>query len=149
MGTQTGGSKKHWSFDPSMVESITPIRDALIHEDVYFEEDPSGLSTLAIVLDKILEDLPEELQLPVRLVHLEGKSFRAAAKIIGVDHKTVKARIERGVDILRARLVDSVWIAEMLRGYIPKDEILSERRPQGNKVSTILNGLKENGNEQE
>ena len=149
MSGQTGGSKKHWSFDPSTAESIGPIRDALIHNDVYFEDDPEGASTLAIVLDRILEDLPQELQTPVRLVHLEGKSLRAAAKILGVDHKTVKARIDRGVQILRARLVDSVWIAEMLRGYIPKDEIVAERsRPQGEKVANILGTLKR-PNEQE
>jgi hypothetical protein len=93
-------------------------------------------------MDKILQDLPPDLQDPVKLVHLEGKSFRAAAKILGIDHKTVKSRVERGVELLRARLVDSVWVAEMLRGYIPKDEILEERRPQGEKVANILTTLK-------
>lgn len=141
---QTGGSKKNWSFDPATAESIAPIRDALVHYDIYFDEPIDGNTTLAIVMDKILEDLPTELQAPVRLVHLEGKSFRAAAKILGVDHKTVKARVERGVSLLRARLVDSVWIAEMLRGYIPKDEITAERRPQGERVANILNTLKRN-----
>jgi len=145
---QTGGSKKNWSFDPATAESIGPIRDALVHNDVYFEEDPEGASTLAIVLDRILEELPEDLRTPVQLVHLEGKSFRAAAKILGVDHKTVKSRVDRGVEILKKRLVDSVWIAEMLRGYIPKDEILEQRKPQGEKVANILNTLKRN-NEQE
>lgn len=139
---QTGGSKKNWSFDPAQAESIGPIRDALVHYDEYFAEEESGASTLSIVLDKILADLPEEFQEPVKLVHLQGKSFRAAAKILGIDHKTVKSRVDRGVELLRARLVDSVWIAEMLRGYIPKDEILEERRPQGDKVANIISTLK-------
>ena len=147
-GMQTGGSKKNWSFDPAQAESIAPIRDALVHYDTYFDEAPEGASTLSIVLDKILQDLPPDLQDPVKLVHLEGKSFRAAAKILGIDHKTVKSRVERGVELLRARLVDSVWVAEMLRGYIPKDEILEERRPQGEKVANILTTLKRK-NEQE
>jgi hypothetical protein len=143
-GMQTGGSKKNWSFDPSSVDGIAPIRDALVHYDSYFDEAPEGISTLAIVLDKILEDLPEELQAPVRLVYLEGKSHRAAAKILSIDHKTVKARSDRGINILRTKLVDSVWIAEMLRGYIPKDEILNEHRPSGEKVTNILSTLKVN-----
>lgn len=142
---QTGGSKKNWSFDPATAESIAPIRDALVArsaEDEFLNEDPDGYTTLVIVMDRILEDLPTDLQAPVRLVHLEGKSFRAAAKIIGVDHKTVKARVERGVALLRTRLVDSVWIAEMLRGYIPKDEVVEARNVQGIKVANILNTLK-------
>jgi DNA-directed RNA polymerase specialized sigma24 family protein len=139
---QTGGSKKNWSFDPSSVEAIAPIRDALVHNDTYFDEPSAGISTLSIVLDKILEELPEELQAPVRLVHLEGRSYRSASKTLGIDHKTVKARVDRGVAIMKARLIDSVWIAEMLRGYIPRDEILNESSVQGSKVSDILSTLK-------
>lgn len=139
---QTGGSKKAWSFDPSMVDSIGPIRDVLVHNDVYFSEGPQGNTTLSIVLDKILEELPEELQAPVRLVHLEGRSYRSASKTLGIDHKTVKARVDRGVAIMKARLIDSVWIAEMLRGYIPRDEILNEMPVQGGKVADILSTLR-------
>ena len=141
---QTGGSKKHWSFDPATVDSVAPIRDALVHHDQYFAEEGDNYNTLAIVMEKIVHDLPEELREPVRLVHLEGRSFRSAAKTLGIDHKTVKARVERGVSILKTRLVDSVWIAEMLRGYLPMDEIAAERKPQGNKVVGILNTLKRN-----
>lgn len=139
---QTGGSKKHWSFDPATADSVAPIRDALIHHDQYFAEDGDNYNTLAIVMEKIVQDLPDELRDPVQLVHLEGRSFRSAAKTLGIDHKTVKARVERGVSILKARLVDSVWIAEMLRGYIPMDEVAAERKPQGSKVVGILNTLK-------
>lgn len=142
---QTGGSKKNWSFDPSTAENIAPIRDALVQrsaEDEFFNEDPDGNTTLAIVMDRILDDLPDDLRTAVRLVHLGGKSFRSAAKILGVDHKTVKARVERGVALLRTRLVDSVWIAEMLRGYIPKDEVAEVRNVQGIKVADILNTLR-------
>ena len=146
---QTGGSGKNWSFDPGSVDNIAPIRDALVHHDVYFAEEGDNYNTLAIVMDKIVQDLPEDLREPVRLVHLEGKSFRAAAKTLNIDHKTVKARVERGVALLKARLVDSVWIAEMLRGYIPKDEVIHERPAQGEKVVNILNTLKRNNGEQE
>jgi len=146
---QTGGSKKNWSFDPGNVDNIAPIRDALVHHDSYFSEDTDNYSTLSIVMEKIVQDLPEELREPVHLVHLEGKSYRAAAKILGIDHKTVKARVDRGVVMLKSRLVDSVWIAEMLRGYIPRDEIVQQRTTQNGKVVDILNTLKRSDDEQE
>jgi predicted DNA-binding protein (UPF0251 family) len=139
---QTGGSKKNWSFDPGSVDSIAPIRDALVYNDVYFAEDIDPQTTLSIVLDKILEELPEELQEPVRLVHLEGRSYRAASRTLNIDHKTVKSRVDRGVAIMKSRLIDSVWIAEMLRGYIPRDEIANEAAVQGGKVSHILSTLR-------
>jgi DNA-directed RNA polymerase specialized sigma24 family protein len=140
---QTGGSKKTWVFDPASLEEIGPIRDALVHHDVYFDED-EGMTTLAIVMDKILDDLPPDLAEAVRLVHLNGSSFRSAAKIIGVDHKTVKARVVRGVDLMRQRLTDSVWIAEMLRGYLPADEIARARTVRGESVSRIIKTMEDN-----
>jgi len=148
MGTQTGGSKKHWSFDPATVESVAPIRDALVHYDDYFAEELDNYTTLAIVMERIVQELPEEFREPVRLVHLESRSYRSAAKTLGIDHKTVKSRVERGLAILKARLVDSVWIAEMLRGYIPMDEVAAEKPAQSTKIADILTTLKRS-NEQE
>jgi DNA-directed RNA polymerase specialized sigma24 family protein len=140
---QTGGSKKTWLFDPTDIPST--INDQLVHYDHYFFEE-QGESTLAIVLDRILDDLPQDLADPVRLVYLRGKSDRAAARILGIDHKTVKARRLRGVEQMRKRLTDSVWIAEMLRGYIPKDEI-TQAPVKGNDISDVLRTLKEDSND--
>lgn len=143
---QTGGAKKTWLFDPSTAENIGAIRDALVHNDEYFFED-DGTTTLAIVMDRILDDLPEDIGEAVRLVHLEGRSFRAAGRILGVDHKTIKSRVEKGVDAMRKRLVDSVWIAEMLRGYLPSDE-LKNGKLSGNAVNSVIRTLrKEENNE--
>jgi DNA-directed RNA polymerase specialized sigma24 family protein len=147
---QTGGSKKTWVFDPSQLEEIAPIRaqlTAMSAEDQYFETE-YGTNTLALVMDKVLDDLPKDIADAVRLVHLKGMSLRSAAKILGADHKTIKLRVTKGVDMMRKRLVDSVWIAEMLSGYIPKDEYVP-LMPAGNKVSDILKTLKEPTDEQE
>lgn len=144
-GRQTGGDRRTWLFDSAEVEAgmIPSIQEKLIHNDEYFFEDPQE-NTLAKVMDRILDDLPDHLADAVRLVHLRGKSLRAAAKIIGVDHKTVKARVEKGVELMRKRLTDSVWIAEMLRGYIPRDEV-TEKPIQGNgKVVDVLKSMRDN-----
>lgn len=146
---QTGGAKKTWVFDPSSAEDMAPIRDALTArsaEDEFFDDD-YGTTTLAMVMDKILDDLPKDLAEAVRLVHINGASLRSAAKTIGVDHKTVKARVAKGVAMMRVRLVDSVWIAEMLRGYLPADEIVNTK-VRGENVARILKTLGD-GDEQE
>jgi DNA-directed RNA polymerase specialized sigma24 family protein len=118
---QTGGSERHWMFDPTTVESIGPIMDKLVHYDEYFAEE-QGETTLAIVLDKMLDDLPEQYRLPVSLVYLSGCSYRSAGRTLGIDHKTVKMRANKGIDILRERLRDTAWVAAMLDGMIPEQQ---------------------------
>jgi hypothetical protein len=130
------------------VENIPSILSKLVHHDTYFDED-HGESTLAIVLDAVLEDLPEMLADPVRLIYLEGHTLRGAARMLGIDHKTAKARAIKGVEVMRERLLDTEWMLEMLRGYVPSD-LVPER--EGTVVPTateVLNSLKEKSREQE
>jgi DNA-directed RNA polymerase specialized sigma24 family protein len=138
---QTGGSRKTWLFDSNDVELLGPIRDQLVHHDTYFSEE-YDTNTLAIVMDHVLDDLPEEQAECVKLVYLEGRSLREAGRTLGIDHKTVKARAAKGVEAMRARLVDSVWIAEMLRGYIPQEELRSAEAKATTRVADILGGLR-------
>jgi hypothetical protein len=142
-GMQTGGSSKAWLFDPISVQELTPILSKLAVYDTYFEEE-NGETTLQIVLDQILEELPPELEEAVRLTFLAGLSYRSAGKTIGVDHKTVKARSERGVKALRKRLTDTVWLATLLKGMIPEGADIPDLQSP-NKVFNILTDMNNKG----
>lgn len=146
---QTGGSKKNWSFGHDEIDAIPAIRDALVHHDTYFFEGPAEDTTLSIVLDRLLADLPAEQAEPIKLVYLEGRSLREAAIVLGVDHKTVRSRANKGIEALKKRLVDSMWVASMLRPYIPKDEITADEALGKNDIATILDTLKGVRDEQE
>jgi hypothetical protein len=137
---QTGGSDRHWLFDPQDVEAIGPILSKLAVYDEYFV-DESGQTTLAIVLDRILDELPEHLEEAVRLVYLAGISYRSAARTIGVDHKTIKARADKGVDLLRKRLTDTVWLASLINGMLPDGVVDTPKVTSPEKVFKILNDL--------
>ncbi len=137
---QTGGADRHWLFDPQSVEMISPILNKLVANDTYFENE-DGATTLGIVLDKILEELPPELEEAVRLVHLAGISYRSAARTVGVDHKTIKARAERGVVILRNRLTDTIWLSSLLSGAVPEDAMVTEKVQSEESVFGVLSGL--------
>lgn len=137
---QSGGDSHSWLFDPQDVETITPILSKLAVYDEYFVNE-SGQTTLQIVLDTILDELPPELEEAVRLVYLAGLSYRSAAKIMLVDHKTVKARAGRGIERLRKRLNDTVWLASLLNGMLPTDVVEAPRVTSPDKVFNILNGL--------
>lgn len=137
---QTGGASKHWLFDPQQIDSIGPILSKLVTYDVYFQEE-EGQTTLQIVLDKILEELPDDLEESVRLIYLAGMSQRSAAKTLGVDHKTVKARADKGIGILRKKLTDTVWLSALIGGMLPEQEETKVSAPE--KVFRVLNGLTE------
>jgi DNA-directed RNA polymerase specialized sigma24 family protein len=137
---QTGGADRHWLFNPQDIETMTPILNKLAVYDEYFK-DEMGDTTLSIVLDKILEELPPELEEAVRLVYLAGISYRSAARTVGCDHKTIKARADRGIDRLRKRLTDTVWLASLINGMIPEGTVDSPKVTSPEKVFTVLNNL--------
>jgi predicted DNA-binding protein (UPF0251 family) len=137
---QTGGADKHWLFNPQDIETMTPILSKLAVYDEYFK-DEMGDTTLSIVLDKILEELPDELEEAVRLVYLAGISYRSAARTVGCDHKTIKARADRGIDRLRKRLTDTVWLASLINGMIPEGTVDTPKVTSPEKVFTVLNNL--------
>jgi len=136
---RTGGADRHWVFDPTSVETIPTIMNKLVQYDEYFVEE-AGESTLAIVLDKMLEDLPEDLRAPVSLVYLSGISYRSAGRTLGLDHKTVKSRAEKGIAVMRARLKDTAWVAALLEGAVPEDEEVA-KLTSPEKVVGILSSL--------
>lgn len=138
--SRTGGKDRHWLFDHTDVESIPGISNKLVHYDEYFVEDDGYESTLAIIIDKLLEDLPEDLRAPVSLVYLSGISYRSAGRTLNIDHKTVKSRADKGIEILRHKLTDTAWIVSLLEGLIP-EESGSEKITSPEKVAGILSSL--------
>lgn len=114
---QSGGDGKTWVFDPTNVPF--EIAEKLVYTVAFEGDEPDYETMLAIVMDKLLEDLPPELEEAVRLIHLAGLSQHKAAAILGVTHKTAKARADKGISQIRNRLNDSVWLADMLQGLAP------------------------------
>jgi hypothetical protein len=138
---QSGGKDRNWSFDPLSAENIPEIMQKLVTEDEYFAEE-NPLTVLASIVDQILAELPEHLAEPVNLVCLNGMSYRSAGELIGIDHKTVKRRVEIGLELLRTRLLDTAWIASMLTGMLPEDTV-APRLETSSKVVDILTALKD------
>lgn len=138
---QTGGDRKHWLFDPARAEGIAPIMEKLVHEDVYFGGEDDLETVLIKVLDRLLDELPEDQRLAVRAVYLTGMTLRAAARSLGVDHKTVKLRAEKGVEAMRQRLTDTAWIADMLSGAVPADEVPTRKLSSSDGMLGVLRRL--------
>jgi len=140
---QTGGDRRHWLFDPGQAEGIAPIMEKLIHEDVYFDGEDDLETVLMKVLDRLLDELPQEQRLAVRAVYLTGMTLRGAARSLGVDHKTVKLRAEKGVEAMRQRLTDTAWIADLVAGAVPADEVPTKKLSSAHGMVGVLRKLGE------
>ena len=76
---------------------------AVLVEPVADGPEPSWREVLA-VLDEELGRLPERFRAPLLLCYLEGKTRDEAAQALGWSPGTLRGRLERGREMLRARL---------------------------------------------
>src|SRR5205823_13035057 len=65
--------------------------------------DP-GREELLAVLDEELRRLPDRLRAPLVACHLEGRTQEEAAREMGWSLSTLRRRLDRGKEVLRARL---------------------------------------------
>lgn len=75
---------------------------AMAHTDT--GGDGPTWADMAPHIDAAIQDLPQELQSPIILHYLQGKSQSEIAGIIGADQSTVSRRLNKGVNELRKRL---------------------------------------------
>lgn len=137
-GMRTGGVRNTWSFDSN--NPPHPIAQRLVSHDDIDGDGPEFERMLAIVMDRLLADLPPHLEEAVRLTHLAGLSQRKAAAIVGVDHKTVAARARKGIAELRSRIEDSVWLADLLKGQIPDE--FDQQQLTASALGGVLDGMR-------
>jgi RNA polymerase sigma factor (sigma-70 family) len=79
-------------------EARAPVRQASEPDDLSWRE-------VQRVLHEELNRLSERYRLPLVLCYLQGKTQEQAADELGLAKSTLRERVERGRDLLRARLV--------------------------------------------
>src|SRR5262249_34148453 len=67
-------------------------------------QTPGDSQELRLVLDEELQRLPRKYRVPMVLCYLEGKTNEATARQLRCPPGTVKTRLARGRELLRARL---------------------------------------------
>ncbi|HAA15732.1 MAG TPA: RNA polymerase subunit sigma [Cytophagales bacterium] len=77
------------------------------HQEWGLEEDDEVLNTSAEVCAvRLLEELPETYRVPLKMSDLEGMPQKEIAQQLQLNYSTVKMRVQRGREKLKALLVD-------------------------------------------
>jgi RNA polymerase sigma-70 factor (ECF subfamily) len=79
-----------------LMEEQVPIQDS----------SHSVLSPVARQVLETVDGLPEDEREAFDLVHVQGLSQAEAAELLGVAARTVKRRLDRGIQLLAERLVE-------------------------------------------
>jgi RNA polymerase sigma-70 factor (ECF subfamily) len=81
--------------------AVAELRDGLVPASAASD---SGLSPNARHMLEAIARLPEEEREAFDLVHIQGLSQAEAAEVLGVAGRTVKRRLDRGIQLLAERL---------------------------------------------
>jgi len=77
------------------------------------EETEPSWKDIAPVVDEALEELPEELRIPLVLHYLHGHNQTEIAKSLAINQSSVSRRLESGVEQLRQKLKQSGIVASI------------------------------------
>jgi RNA polymerase sigma-70 factor, ECF subfamily len=85
------------------VREGTPVDVESVSGAAVAVSDPSGGRTL-VELDRAMGQIAEEHRQVILLVGLEGMSYQDAAAVVGIPVGTIRSRLSRGRDALRAAM---------------------------------------------
>jgi DNA-directed RNA polymerase specialized sigma24 family protein len=137
---QTGGSRKHWLFDPSEVHHIPQIANKLVQHDIYFPEEPKKDDALTYILEYALDQIPAEEAEAIRILKIQGATLREAGRELGIDHKTVKARAKRGAEKIKVLLEGQLWVRDILTGKVSYEKLPASKLEVKDRFSNLVKG---------
>jgi hypothetical protein len=137
METTMPQKRERLAFDPLRADSGV-LAPHLSTEDTYFATD-EGEDTFALIIERILADLPERQRACVEMCAMKGMEYAEVGRLLKCADQTARRETLRGLDKIRKALAETPWA----RGFtyrIPTDE-----QPEGVVATadfgTVLAGL--------
>jgi RNA polymerase sigma factor (sigma-70 family) len=102
------------------------LRERQVAQPVQVRPADNGVRELCECLHVEVASLPEALRLPVVLCALQGQTHEQAARQLGWQPRTLKARLHRAREVLRQRLIRRGLAAPALPALAPGAESVPE-----------------------
>ena len=120
---------KDLPYDPSRADSGI-LASPLSYYDKYFDVELDDDSS-ALVLDQLLEGLPERQRAAIEMCVIGQISYAQAGRDLGCSDQTMRRETMRALELLRERLGQTPWLAAMLdRSYLPSDNSAGTELPE-------------------
>ena len=124
--------------DESLIERLS--EDAVYSDEYPSLADDDDSHPLSLIVDALVDALPERERTAVQLTVLKGHSLRTAAETMGIDHKMVLRYKRRALEHLREYLQYGHWAYDMVRDRLPaSDEAVAAL--QGGELAKVLSSL--------
>lgn len=121
---------KSMPYDPSRSDSGVLAGD-LSYEDEYFKTETDADDSAALVLDTLLQDLPERQRAAIEMCVLGQISYAEAGRMMGCSDQTMRRETLRALAQLRTRLGDVPWLGAILdRSYLTTDPATGQDLPE-------------------
>lgn len=89
------------------LDDVAPSAEILLHPSLISSEDPEKLAArreMRLLIEGAVAELPESFRLAFILREVEGLDTEEAAEILGIGPETLRTRLHRAKQRLRARL---------------------------------------------
>ncbi len=100
------GWYRRGAIERRALERVGIDRPLLVHADVERIEELAGLDELRSRIAALVEELPEDGRVAVRMRIVEERSYGEISGALGVSEQTVRARVSRALRTLAAQLED-------------------------------------------
>ena len=121
-------SRGHYPLSLSHLDPDTLSFDELTTHDLYLAERKVEPTSLAMVVDRLLDHLPEGERECVHLTVVSGMTLGEAARMLewvlpsgDTDRKKVARHVERGLDQMRVWLTSAPWIRALVGELLPQE----------------------------
>jgi RNA polymerase sigma factor (sigma-70 family) len=98
------GWYRRGAIERRALERVGIDRPSLIDGDVERIEELSGFDELRSRIAALVEDLPSEARVAVRMRIVEERSYPEIASVLGISEQNVRARVSRALRTLAGRL---------------------------------------------
>jgi DNA-directed RNA polymerase specialized sigma24 family protein len=124
--------RKSLPYDPSRSDSGVLAND-LSYTDNYFNLDPNDEDSAALVLESLIQELPDRQRAAVEMCILARISYAEAGRMMKCSDQTMRRETMRAIAKIKKRIEATQWLVAILdRSFLQVETSKGEELPEIN-----------------